>query len=67
MNHHGDNTFAASVVTSVVTATVALIHSPAVTYIEKVVSVFVLAMAAEGGRRFFAKLVDRKPAKKDSK
>lgn len=50
----------ASIATSVITAFVALVNSPAVSYAEKLVSVFVLAMAAEGGRRLFAKLVDKK-------
>ena len=53
-------TFSGSVLTSIVTAIVALSNTPAFTYAEKVVSVFILAMVAEGGRRAVAKLLDGK-------
>lgn len=41
----------ASISTSVITAFVALIPGAALTYAEKLLSVLVLAMAAEAGRR----------------
>jgi hypothetical protein len=51
MNHHYDSSIYGSFMTSVITAVFALIPPEAFTYAEKLISVLVLAMAAEAGRR----------------
>jgi hypothetical protein len=57
MNHgHG---FGASISTSAVTAFVALIPNEVLGYCAKLVSVFVLAMVAEIGRRLISNLWSR--------
>lgn len=55
MKHIHDTTAATSIVTSAITGFVALWHSAEPFFI-KVVSVLVLAMVAEAGRQFVARL-----------
>lgn len=56
MTNHSHGT---AFMTSVITATVALVPSGTFNYVEKLLSVFVLAMAAEVGRRLIALAADR--------
>lgn len=54
-----DHSIGASILTSVVTAFVVSLPEPVVNYAGKLVSVLVLAMAAEVGRRFVSWLATR--------
>ncbi len=58
MNQHHD--FGGSLLTSMITAGVALLPDYAVNYAEKVLSVLVLAMVAEAGRRLVGSLWGQK-------
>ncbi len=67
MNPAQPHTVAASVTTSVVTAFVALIPGEAFSYAAKLISVLVLAMVAEAGRRLVSTWWDKKTSNsKDS-
>lgn len=58
--HSSQHTLGSSILTTVVTGLVALIPDGAVNYGEKILSVFVLAVVAELGRRFVTSLLDRR-------
>jgi hypothetical protein len=60
---HSQHTLGSSILTTVVTGLVALIPDGAVNYAEKIVSVFVLAVVAELGRRFVTALLERRKKK----
>jgi hypothetical protein len=58
--NHSEHTLGSSILTTVVTGLVAIVPDGVINYIAKIVSVFVLAVVAELGRRAVTSLLEKR-------